>query len=259
MTTIDKNVFPVNCPVCGEPLEVEKGKNGDTLKLMCNNKSCDGSSLRRLQKGIKALNIRGIGPEIISKLSACGIKSSFDLFDKNITNPQNLVASGEFKPGKSLDKLLKSIEAVNEIPVGRAILSCQLTDIGETLSEKIGQKLSGTEPDMDGQLIWVRECINDPESELMSTVKFCLGKFEEHGVRVKLNETRKITEVKKVTKRVSVSGTESAELVKSLGWTIVGNGETADLHVCDDKDIVTDDIKSSGVKIMTAKQVKLIF
>jgi hypothetical protein len=86
-----KELFPRKCPACNQPLVIEVGEKSDTLKLMCKNKKCSGSLLKRLQKGIIALEIRGLGPKVIENLMGAGINSSLDLFDAEIFNEQNLI------------------------------------------------------------------------------------------------------------------------------------------------------------------------
>ena len=138
-----KSFFPTICPACNKPLTIEVGEKSETLKLMCNNKECSGTLLKRLQRGIIALEIRGLGPKIIENLMNAGIESSIDLFDPEKFNSIKLISSGYFRKGRALTKILKAVNDTKSLPIKNAILSLQYEDIGKTFSEKIGMKISG--------------------------------------------------------------------------------------------------------------------
>ena len=76
-----KKFIPTHCPACELPLSIDFGKSEDVIKLVCTNDDCIGSKLKRLQKGIVALDITGLGPATIEKLLHAGIEHSYDLFD----------------------------------------------------------------------------------------------------------------------------------------------------------------------------------
>lgn len=242
-------------------LTVDFGKNNDTMKLMCTNKQCVGVLVKKLQKGISALEINGLGPSNVEKLSRSGIIHSYDLFDKTIFNEELLIKSGNFKMGKALDKILNAVASVKEIPIKNAILSCQFDDIGETFSEKIGMIISGLKPDLTGLLTVVRGDLDRGEDSLIKKqISEAISKFESNGVKVKLYEPPKEIVAKKVEKRVSVSDASIISDIEFLNWEIVDiHDNTVDFHICLDKNTVNKSIKDNNIKIMTLKQICLIF
>ena len=263
-----KSFLPKVCPACQSPLVIERGDKEDILKLMCKNPDCSGSALKKLQKGITALEIKGLGPKIIEKLLNAGITSSVDLFNPDKFNEEVLIDSGEFQKGRALEKIITSVKSTKSIPVQKAILSLQLDKIGKTFSEKIGQKLSGLPYDFSGLELDVREELKNENSELNKIIKESLEIFEKSGVEIKYFESRKIVddeEVKKITKKVAIekkATQEIKDIVKKLGWEIVpACAEYCDFLIVEDKNNIEqpDWINEIGVKVMSIKQIKLLF
>lgn len=259
-----KQFIPKVCPCCGYNLYIECGKDKDTIKLVCKNIDCSGVSLKKLQKGIEALEIRGIGPEVIKKLEAAGIKSSVDLFDKNKFNEKTLILSGEFKKGRALQKIIQAVDLVKQIPIEKLILSLQLKDVGKTFSEKIGQLFSNMTPDYTGLQLDIRSDIQDKNSILYKTIENSISKFEESGIEVIRFTPKVIKESKKINKFVSVSNfstTEVYDIIEKLNWEIVPI-EESQLLIIEDKDEKSEIVeiaKEKNIKIMTLKQIKIIF
>jgi len=256
-----KNIFPTICPECHEPLIIEVGKS-DTIKLMCKNPNCVGTQLKRLQKGITSLEINGLGPAVIEKLLKSNIEHSYDLFNPDIFNESNLIASGEFKKGRALTNIIEAVKEVKEIPIEKAILSLQLPDIGKTYSEKIGQIISGMNPDLTGLLLSVREQLENKEVGIFKEINDTLDLFKTFGINIKYYEKKKtvVTEIKKVSKRVSVSDPSIIDEIKSLGWEICDiTNYDVDMHICIDKNNVDTNIIDNSLKIMSLKQIQLLF
>jgi NAD-dependent DNA ligase len=256
-----KNIFPTICPECNEPLVIEIGKS-DAIKLMCKNTNCVGIQLKRLQKGIIALEINGLGPAIIEKLLKSNIEHSYDLFNPDIFNETSLIDSGEFVKGRALTKIIEAVQNVKEIPIEKAILSLQLPDIGKTYSEKIGQIISGMKPDLTGLLLSVREQLENKEIGIFKEINDTLDLFRSFGINIKYYEKKKIveTEIKKISKRVSTSDPSIDEEIRSLGWEICDiNNYDVDMHICLDKNNVDTNITDNSIKVMTIKQIRLIF
>ena len=250
-----KSFFPKICPSCGQPLVIEQGDKSDTLKLMCKNKECSGSLLKRLQKGIIALEIRGLGPAVIESLMNAGITSSLDLFDPEKFNEKVLISSGEFKKGRSLEKIITVVKSTKSIPLHKFILSLQIDDCGKTVSEKLAQLMSGLKPDFAGLPYVVRDNMN----ELVTRIKGVIELVESQGVEIVRVSPPKIVDATKViaTKIVAIEANdEIKEFVEKLGWNIVSvDDEECQMFICIDKSKFSD-VK---IKIMTLKQIKLLF
>jgi NAD-dependent DNA ligase len=254
-------LFPKICPACGESLTIEVGDKSETLKLMCKNPNCSGSLLKKLQKGIAALEIRGLGPKVIESLMGAGINSSLDLFDSEIFNEKSLIASGYFRKGRSLEKIITSVKNTKSIPIQKFILSLQIDNVGKTVSTKLGMLMSGLKPDFAG----LPHVVRDNISELTTKIKAYIETVENVGVDiVKYEPPKKVVATKKITKRVASDGMDSEilKVVAELGWEIGAIENDCDMLVVQDKNADTPEIRKAkelGVKIMELKIIRMLF
>lgn len=118
--------IPVKCPICGGPVEREKG--GPIIR--CKNKNCSVRMRRALYyfASKKAFNIEGLGPKIIDALIDNGlIEDAADIFDLKKGDLVPLERFGE----KSAENVIKSIEAKREISLERFIISLGILHVGE--------------------------------------------------------------------------------------------------------------------------------
>ena len=265
------------CPVCDTKLTIEKGQKDGVIKLVCPNKLCDGSAIKKLQKGIEILEIKGLGPANIEKLYNVGITTSIDLFNPDIFNEENLLKSGEFQDGKTLSNLLESVSSIKEIHVNKAIYSLQIMvpkedesgyiSIGKSLSLEIGKLLSGVKYNFEGLSKQVREEIVDVNSELYLSIYDSLKQFESFGVKIKyFDKVVKPNVVKKLSKKVhfqddptSLSMTKE-QLLNELDW-VETTLEDSDILVVEDENR-GDLIKiasEKNIKIVTYKKIKLLY
>ena len=132
-------------------------------------------------------------------------------------------------------------------------------------------KMSGVYVDFAGLQYNIREQLDDEGSELNKNLKTSIEKFEEFGVEIIRFETPKeVIATKKITKIVDISGfedrREALETIKKLGWNYTEGfmklTENCQLLIVPEKNtesIRVKEAKESGTKIMTLKQVKLIF
>lgn len=159
--------IPTTCYVCGEKLKVITGKNGK-YKLMCVNDDCDGISIIKFQKGMLSFGIPGIGPANFKSLYNAGIR---DIIGLLTITPQELIASGEFKDGRVLDKIMESISSIKNIRLSDIIESLQFENVGNTISKEIEKYYCGLPYDFTGFNYLIREQIENKESEMMIKIK----------------------------------------------------------------------------------------
>ena len=265
------------CPYCGTGLKVEKGIKDDTLKLICPNRDCDGSNLKRIQKGIEQLKIKSIGPAIIEKLVKCGVNSSLDLFNPNIINRENLINSGYFSDGKTLENIIENISKIKSLNIDDAILSLQIMipkdddsgyiSIGQSLSIEIGKYISEVPYNFEGLSIQIREEIQNSESELYKSILNYLNEFENLGIKIVYFEKNiKPIEIKKLDKKVAfqdeptVLNLSKDDILSKLNWTEVELNDGCDLllieNECGD---LYEKAKSLNIKTITFKKLKLLY
>lgn len=258
--------FPSDCPICNNPLIIEYGKDKKkkVIKLMCKNRECPGTAIKRLTKGILELKIREVGPSTIECLYNAGMRNSYDVFDRINFSEEVLVKSNQFKEGRALQKILDSIASTTEISIENAIASMQIDDIGTTFSLQIGKMLSGMPYDFSGLNLNIREDMKKDNSDILNLIKNGLLKFESCGVKIKYLEKRKeFVASKTINKKIcfSVEAEEGMEdALKLRGITIVDWDGEPDIVVVQSKG-GDDETRASeiGAKVMTIQQLKLIY
>lgn len=254
-----KNFFPTVCPSCGTPLVIERGDSVDTLKLMCKNDECEGSLLKKLQKGIMALEIKGLGPAIIEDLMNAGITSSLDLFNPEKFNEDILISSGYFVKGRSLEKIIDAVKSTKSIPINKALLSLQLENIGKTFSEKIGLKLSNMESDFSSLQLDVRAQLDIENSPLNKEIKESIEMFENFGVEIVRYKPKVYdnTKIKKVSKYVSIEdNSEIKDIVDKLQWEIVDIEDDRCQMYIGNKSEKAEEL---NIKILSLQKLKILF
>lgn len=162
--------IPTICYECGEKLKITTGKNGK-YKLVCDNKDCSGIAVRKFQRGMLSFEISGIGPAIFKKLYNVGIR---DIAQLLVIDHQQLIDSGEFKEGRSLDKLIESIRFVDKIKLSSIVESLQFDNVGKTISKEVEKYYCGLPYDFSGFDYSIRKDIEDENSDMMVKLKSIL-------------------------------------------------------------------------------------
>lgn len=132
-----KYLMPSECPACGSPVFREEGE----AALRCVNPQCPAQLLRVLIHFCSrdAMDIKGLGDEMIEKITAAGLASSAaDLY--TITKQDLLALDGIAE--KSADNLLTAINGSKERSLARLLFALGIRHIGkkaaETLAESFG-------------------------------------------------------------------------------------------------------------------------
>jgi NAD-dependent DNA ligase len=145
-----QSVIPEECPICSEQLKIIENKDSGSIGLYCKNDLCSGAAVRKLQKGIEQLDIKGIGLSTCEKLFEADIKRIEDIFDKTKFNRMKLIDSGHFKSGRSLDIIVDAVDKTNSLELKRIVNSLNITDVGSSVSEQIARMLAGLSTDFSG-------------------------------------------------------------------------------------------------------------
>ncbi|CAK8719522.1 DNA ligase [Candidatus Electronema halotolerans] len=123
-------VFPIECPVCGQPLQRPEGE----AVTRCRNLHCPAQRLQRMIwfAGKSGLDIEGLGPKNVEKLLAAGLlKDIPDIFRLDKEQLAALDGWGE----KSADKLLQAIAKAKQTTLARLISALGIRHVGETTAE----------------------------------------------------------------------------------------------------------------------------
>jgi NAD-dependent DNA ligase len=249
--------IPTVCYECGEPLKVTIGKNGK-YKLMCVNTECGGIAVRKFQKGMLAFEIAGIGPAIFKSLYIAGVR---DIVGLLTVTPQELVASGEFKDGRALEKLMDSISSIKNIRLNAIIESLQFDNVGSTISKELEKYYCGLDYNFSGFDYSVREQIENKDSDMMVKIKQVVDTLSTlPNVQVVLPkmDTKNITETGNKIRIMEMTGSP-----KEFGFATKGEfekavepfGVVAGSLNKDCSFLVTDDLSSTTSKMEKANKL----
>jgi len=135
---------PKTCPSCGGPVEIEG------IHLLCPNDECEGKMFKKFLTAIRVLKFDKFGSVTCKNLYDAGYRSVMDIFDPEKFNKQNLISTGYFKEGKTLDSLVAEVEKVKIIPHFKVILSLGFDKIGNTASKQLARMISGMDYSFSG-------------------------------------------------------------------------------------------------------------
>ena len=178
------SIIPEECPICFNKLKIIENFNSGAVGLYCVNQECAGTAVKKLQKAIEVLDIKGIGLSICEKLYLAGIKKIEDVFDKTKFNRMKLIESGEFKSGRSLDIIVDAVDDKTSLELKRVINSLNFEDVGSTMSESFARHLVGLDVDFSG---FNKEAVArfvDPNSDERIRLKNFLSHLEDNQIDI---------------------------------------------------------------------------
>lgn len=126
--------MPSNCPICHS--EIQERDSG--VAFYCTNKNCYAQRRRGVEHFVakSALNIDGLGPQIIDKLFQAGlIKDSADLYH---LSKEDLLGLDGFKE-KSADNIINAIKDRCEVPLDKFITGLGIKYVGAGVSELLAE------------------------------------------------------------------------------------------------------------------------
>lgn len=126
--------MPSKCPICSSPVVHEEGE----VAVRCPNRECGDQVLRRIAyfASKDAMDIEHMGPKVVEQLVEKGlVKSIADIY---ALNEEELSLLDGFKE-KSVENLLKSIDASRDTTLPRLILSLGIKYVGEGIAELLAK------------------------------------------------------------------------------------------------------------------------
>ncbi|HRO66594.1 MAG TPA: NAD-dependent DNA ligase LigA [Pseudobdellovibrionaceae bacterium] len=125
-------LMPTECPSCGSPVRVVEGE----VVARCVNPLCEAVLKESLKHfaGRRAMNMEKIGDRLIETLVDRKLLTRFsDFFRLKKEDLLNLERQGE----KSVENILKSVEASKKTTLGRFIFSLGIRFVGETTAKHL--------------------------------------------------------------------------------------------------------------------------
>ncbi len=128
-------IFPTRCPECSTALERQEG---EAQHYCPNEMHCPPQRTAKIQHFIsrKAMEIDGLGEETIKQLFNEGLISNYaDLYELNEADLLPLERMAQ----KSVQKMLKGLEASKNIPFERVLFALGIRYVGETVAKKLAR------------------------------------------------------------------------------------------------------------------------
>jgi DNA ligase (NAD+) len=131
-----KIIFPVNCPVCGDPLV----KPEEEAVWRCVNINCEAQVVERIIHFVSkdAMDIKSLGESNIRKFYSLGfLKNIPGIYSLNYEEIANLEGFGQ----KSIDNLRNAIESSKKQSLHRLIFGLGIRYVGEATAKTLGKSV----------------------------------------------------------------------------------------------------------------------
>ncbi len=141
-------VMPTHCPSCGEPVFYDPD---EAAAVRCTNASCPAQISRGIEHFVSkgAMNIDGLGPQIIELLIASGlIKDASDLYSLKVEDISPLERMGE----KSAQNLITAIENSKSAGLERLLTALGIRNVGEVAAVALAAKFRTLDACMDASV-----------------------------------------------------------------------------------------------------------
>ena len=141
--------MPATCPACGG--EVVRDECGDGTAYRCINPACSAQTMRTITHfaSKSAMNIDGLGPQVVSLLlTNRKIESVVDLYKLRAEELYDLDRMGE----KSAKNLISAIEESKTRGLERLLFAFGIRQVGEVAAETIARKMKTIEALFDASL-----------------------------------------------------------------------------------------------------------
>ena len=129
--------YPTQC-LCGAPTTI------DGIHLRCSSNDCALVRRHMFAQGVRCLELDGIGDSMIGTLWDSGFRSAVEILNPDKFNREQLIASGLFKPGKTLENLMEQVARVTELKPADLLMMLGFEGMGYTTAAEVGNYISGT-------------------------------------------------------------------------------------------------------------------
>jgi DNA ligase (NAD+) len=230
-----KFVLPETCPICGAKTEREK----DGAHTHCTNKDCSAKSMRSIIyfASKDAMNIEGFGPSTVEALVENGyIKDVSDIYHL-AQHRDELIEKGIVGKEKSVDNLLKAIEASKKNDIDRLITGFGIRNLGRQSARVLAMNFADLDAVANAsydQLIALSGFGDILAEDILDYFKHgkvhvLLGKLKDAGVNM-ISSAGAIKDTRLSGKTFVVTGTlptlkreEATELIERFGGKASGS------------------------------------
>lgn len=136
--------IPERCP-CGKGGVIKEG-----IHLYCDSEECETKKLKKFIVGLGVFKMDKFGGVTRSTLFSNGYDEIWKIFDRSLFNEDKLVATGAFKPGKTLSYLLEEVDKVKKVTLAQIILSLGFEGVGSGAAKELAKYIRGKEYSFSG-------------------------------------------------------------------------------------------------------------
>lgn len=189
----------------------------------------------------------------------------FDLFDITLMNEHRLIASGMFKKGRELEKIIAAIRSVKKVELKNLIQTLGFRHLGKSVSEEVAKMFAGVPYSFAGLNSSVAEPFHDKNSAQYKAAVRLQELFESLGIEI--DKPGKPVELPKGTIFFEMTGSPSnagykkkddlVNFLKTKGYAHTDLSK-ANLLLTDDLSSTSSKMKNAakkGIKIMSYEQL----
>ena len=169
---------PSHCPSCNTQTRI------DGIHIWCDNQECFSRVVSKLEGGIRTFKIENVGGSTIRKIYEAGFKSILDIFDFEKFNEENLIKTGLFKEGRSLEIIMENVKGVKSVTIAQALMACQFENLGWSTAQELGKFLSGIDHDFKGLNREVVSSITQEDSDRRKFLMDFINILNRSGISV---------------------------------------------------------------------------
>ena len=256
-----KVTFTPTCPECGTPLLRNEGE----VNYFCPNEaSCPPQLKGKIEHfaARKAMNIDGLGSEIIAQLVEAGkIQHYADLYDLKFADVVNLERFAE----KSAQNLIDAIQATKEIPFHKVLFALGIRFVGETVAKKLTKAFQNIDALMAADQEAIVAVHEIGERIATSVVNFfanpnnqkMVEKLKSNGLQFEVSEEEKAVSALLKGKSFVVTGTLANFTRTTIKESIEKNGGLVKGSVSSKTDFLLIGEAPSGSKVSKAETNKV--
>ena len=137
-------VLPTSCP-CGK-----SGTSIQGIHLYCASENCETMMMKKFISGLGVFKLDKFGGVTRTTLYESGYDEIWKIFDRKLFNEESLVATGNFKSGKTLTSLLQEVDKVKKVSLWQIIHSLGFDGVGTTAAKELAKYIRGQEHSFSG-------------------------------------------------------------------------------------------------------------
>lgn len=253
--------FLKDCPECGTALQRNEGE----VNYFCpNSDGCPPQIRGRIEHfaARKAMNIDGLGEEIIAQLVTEGLIQDYtDLYDLSYEQVVGLERFAE----KSARNLIQALENSKQIPFPKVLFAMGIRFVGETVAKKLAKAFQSMEAlaAADKEAIVAIHEIGERIADSVTTFfsdplnQERVAKLKAAGLQMELAEEERAVSAKLQGKSFVVTGTLENFNRTSIKKSIESNGGTVKGSVSSKTDFLLIGADPGGSKVTKAQDNKV--